>query len=71
MGSASKYKGVSFDKHGNKWIVSISRDGIRHKVGRFKTEKDAAIAYDNAAKKYFGEFAYLNFPLITSNTEHA
>jgi hypothetical protein len=25
-----------------------------------KTAKKAAIAYNNAAKKYFGEYAYIN-----------
>ena len=52
--STSKYKGVS--KHGDKWLVHIRN----HHVGLFKNEKEAAIAYNNHAKKRFGVFAKLN-----------
>lgn len=31
-------------------------------LGRFKTAEEAAIARDNAVRKEYGEFAYLNFP---------
>jgi len=30
-------------------------------LGNFKSEEAAARSYDEAAKRYYGEFAYLNF----------
>ncbi len=58
----SKYKGVTFDKMRQKWNAQICVNGKRIFLGTFKDETEAAKAYDKAAKKYFGEFAALNFP---------
>lgn len=58
VGCFSKYKGVVFDKQSGKIKARIGRKSI----GFFKTEEDAAAAYDFHAKKLFGEFAWLNFP---------
>jgi hypothetical protein len=57
----SKYKGVSLRKNENKWIAHIDYQGRRIHLGSFKNEEEAANAYDEAAKKYFKEFASLNF----------
>ena len=58
----SKYKGVCWNKHAKKFMASISIDGKNKTLGYFDDQVDAAKAYDKAAKKLFGEFAYLNFP---------
>lgn len=58
--SSSKYLGVSFCKRDNKWAVGISVNGKNIFLGRFATEKEAALIYNNAASLHFGEFANLN-----------
>jgi len=61
---SSKYKGVSWVKSGHKWRALISLPGrLNVMLGYFKDERKAALAYDVAARKYFGAFAYLNFPI--------
>lgn len=56
------YKGVCFDKSRNKYMASIRVRGHSLTLGRFNNPVDAAKAYDKAVKRYFGEFAVLNFP---------
>ena len=55
-------KGFYWDKALNKYRTQIRVGGVQHHVGLFSDELDAAQAYDNAALKYYGEFARLNFP---------
>lgn len=56
----SKYKGVSYfiNKHTGQqyWIVGCGN----RRIGYFHDEKEAARAYNAAAKAYYGEFARLN-----------
>lgn len=54
----SKYKGVAYGD--NAWIAGIYVDNRRMHLGCFQNERDAAEAYNTAAKKYYGEFARLN-----------
>lgn len=55
----SKYLGVII--HKNKYIFSlIKTNKKRIYLGHFKTEEEAALAYNKAAIKLHGEFAKLN-----------
>lgn len=58
--SLSKYKGVCFHKAQKKWVSRISVPNKRIHLGYFDTELEAAFAYNNAAKKLHGDFAFLN-----------
>jgi len=59
---SSRYKGASWHSKMNKWVSKISIDGKSVHLGYFDSEIPAARAYDAAAKKHRGQYAYLNFP---------
>lgn len=60
----SQYKGVTRRPGRIKrpWEAQIGCNGERIKLGMFATEIEAAEAYDEAARRLFGEFARTNFP---------
>ncbi len=60
-GSTSIYKGVSWKAKNKAWIVQITVEKKPVHIGCFKSELEAAKAYDIVAKKVYGEFAFLNF----------
>ena len=58
----SGYKGVWFAGDKGLWRAAIVCHGRRIHLGYFKDKIAAAKAYDAAARKYYKEFARLNFP---------
>lgn len=62
--NTSGYKGVFFEKDPRvktkKWRAALRINTKLVSLGRYLTKIEAAIAYNMAAKKYFGEFAKLN-----------
>jgi group I intron endonuclease len=58
--TSSKYVGVSFDKSRNKWISYFISGEKTIYVGRFLTETEAAMAYNEYALEYLGWKAKLN-----------
>jgi len=63
-GASSKYLGVYLYRNSMKWASSININGKSKTIGYFplteEGEKQAAIAYNEVAKKHHGEFANLN-----------
>ena len=58
MKGSNTFKGVL--KRFNKWAAAIKVDNKSIRLGSFHTEREAAIAYNEAALRYHGEFANLN-----------
>lgn len=57
---SSIYKGVLWHKRDKRWQAALKINNKQYHLGYFKIEEDAARAYNEAAVKYFGEFAKLN-----------
>ena len=59
--SLLKYKGIKLTSSG-KYQASIRKDKKYYYLGLYKTQEEAALAYDEMAKILHGEYALLNFP---------
>jgi hypothetical protein len=58
--NTSGFKGVSYDKRTGLWAAKLNHSGTCKWLGRFATRKEAAAAYDDAARRYFGNYANVN-----------
>lgn len=65
------FKGIAHRSR-NSWQARITLAGRTIQIGSYPSATEAALAYDEAAKLYFGEFAHLNFPngVHASETMH-
>jgi phage-related protein len=65
----SRFKGVTW--HSNcGWVAMISCDGLVERLGSFRSEKEAAVAYDHAALRLHGAFAETNFGNVRHGEYH-
>lgn len=58
--NSSGFKGVSLCNKTKTWAAYVHVRDQKHHLGYFDSKVDAAKAYNKAAKKHFGEFAWLN-----------
>lgn len=58
--NTSGYKGVYFSKQSNRWIAQITVNYKSMHVGSFETAEQAAIAYNEASRRYHGEYGHIN-----------
>lgn len=58
--NSSGFKGVTFHKTTKKWTAQIWAEGQKKYLGEYFSKKQAALAYNDAALKFHGEFASLN-----------
>lgn len=58
--TSSRFKGVYWRPSRRRWVAMIQASYSRRHLGDFKSELEAARAYNRAAKRLFGRFARLN-----------
>jgi len=63
---SSRFKGVHWAEHCQRWIAGIRIDGKTKHLGVFTEEEAAARAYDATAFAHWGSEARLNFPIASS-----
>jgi hypothetical protein len=63
--ASSQFKGVWWTACHQKWRAVIRANGVRHQIGYFREEVNAATAYNLVAHELHGEFARFNLPITT------
>lgn len=58
--NTSGYIGVTWHNKLGKWRAQIRKDGKHNSLGCYLDPRDAASAYNKAARRLFGEFATIN-----------
>lgn len=53
--TSSRYPGVGWNKHANKWVSRIWFNGKRKHLGCFTDEREAAMVYERACREVVGE----------------
>jgi hypothetical protein len=62
--TTSVFKGVCWAPSSRKWVAYIALNSKRNKnLGSFHWQLEAAMAYDRAALRLFGDYAFTNFGL--------
>lgn len=59
-GRRGRFKGVHFSKKQMKWVAQITYNYKCFTIGSFDSEEHAAVAYNHAAVRLYGEHAYVN-----------
>lgn len=65
--NSTGFRGAYHDPANNRYRAEIRVNGVRNKLGSFRTAVEAALAYDEAAVRLHGEFATLNFPSVSGS----
>lgn len=65
--NTSGYKGVYYYKQTRRWMACITVRSKQKHLGYFMSNEKAALAYDKASLKYFGEFARPNISISVEN----
>lgn len=58
--SSSKYKGVHWRKSRNRWVAILTFNGKRYYLGSSKSEKEAAVLYNNGVRDIANGIGFLN-----------
>lgn len=61
--SSSKFLGVYWNRHRNRWMASGTKNKKTYSLGAFNTEVEAAGAYDEWACRVHGDFANTNLKI--------